>query len=362
MVLTPIVSRKNNFIFILFVQGIFLTIIPFALFNVHGFLLTSVFIALYAIFYRWLVPVSDSLITSKLGDHQEKYGAIRVAGSVGFVVMALVMQKFCKVESISLAGMTLWLSVPAVLFIFAVGAYGFYERLANKKDGAQKSESASSSVLDSSSSSLKNSEENSLRSQKSTFAIMKSFGLGFWLMIGVIFFEFFGMTPANNFLSMYVQEELKISSVGFLWAFNSICEIPFMFLSGFFIKKFGEKKLILICTVAVMVRNLLYAFVPNFYGAILGQMTHSLTYGLFFPCCIMFASRAAARDPKATMIAFTIVNSLSGLAAVIGASVGGIIIDLFSYRILFLVFAFFVLCAVLIYEILEKLILRKRLS
>ncbi len=337
--LTPLVTGKNRFSTGLLFSGLVLTLIPMPLFHAGGFWLTGLFMALYAVFYRWLVPLSDALITSRLGSHQERYGIIRVAGSAGFVLMTLTMQKFCRAEEVTVTGMILWMTVPALLFTLSVAAFLVYCRLKSSLNPEQSENKHGPERK------IEEDEVNS-NSRKSFFQLLKSFGFPFWVMMTVIFFEFFGMVPANNFLSMYVSQELKIDSAGLLWAISSSCEIPFMFFSGYLIKRFGEKPLILICTVFVTVRNLLYAFIPTFTGAILGQVTHCLTYGLFFPAGIMFCTKAARSDSKKIMVAMTVYNSLSGLAAVAGASSGGVIIDYAGYKNLFLLFSLFPLCSV----------------
>ncbi len=333
LLLTSYVAKKKAYTFSLFMMGLIVTLVPIPMFKITGFVWTAIAMALYASGYKMVIPVTDSVITQELGDNKERYGFIRVWGSIGFVVMALIMQKFCDVDTVSNNGMILWMSVPAALFTFSI---------------------ALRSLIVHSSTKTKVMETSSSENEKSTFDILRGFGLPFFLMMMVVFFEFFGMIPANNFLSLYVTEQLGINSAGFLWALSSACEIPFMFLSVILIKRFGEERLILFCTLMVTVRNLVYAFVPNMYGACIGQALHSLTYGAFFPAGVMYCSKIAGGKIKGTLLATTMYNSFYGLASVIGAAIGGVVVDTMGYFALFIGFGFCPVVAVLLYFIAKK--------
>ncbi len=353
--LTPFLSKRGGFAFCLVILGILLALIPFPLFMIRGFAFAAFFMSLYAVPYRWVVPVSDLLITKNLGTRQERYGFIRVFGSIGFVAMTLLMQAFVQPENCGQREMILWISAPAFLFVFSMLARNLFESVRSLKSA--KSEKNLSPVNAAEVCQCENpaeSKDSSLstsKNEKSTGQILKSFGPGFYAMILVIFFEFFGMTPANQYLSIYVQEELKINAAGLLWALNSIVEIPFMFFSGFIIKKVGEKPLILLCTLMVTVRNLLYAFLPGFAGALAGQLTHSFTYGLFYPACVCFCSKASESGRSQGMLAMMVFQTAYGISNVVGSPVGGFLIDLWGYRPLFCFFAFFPLLSVILYKI-----------
>lgn len=346
---TPLIAKRNNFAASLCFFAVMLALIPFALFT-GNFAFTALFLSLYAAFYKWLIPVSDSIITSTLGEAQEKYGMVRVAGSLGFVAMTLVMQHFCRIDGITKQSMILWLSVPAFVFGLSVALRSFILHLASARKASMMNASSSANSVSGGQKPLPAAGD----VPESTLQILRFLGVDFYLMLFIMFIEFFAMVPSNQFLSLYVKESLHINASGVLWALGACAEVPLMFFSGRLIRRFGSEKILLFSTLVVTVRNLLYTLVPTIGGAVLGQLTHSITYGLFFPAGIMFCSKMSKLKPKATVIAMTLFSSVGGLAAVIGAAAGGVIIDNLGYRPLFLVFAAFPVIAVTAYLFVQK--------
>ncbi|MCR5725818.1 MAG: MFS transporter [Treponema sp.] len=341
LILTPWLAKKGAFATALVVLGTILVLVPFPLIYAQTFVLTALCMAVYAVCYRMIIPVSDSLITKSLGDRQERYGIIRVAGSIGFVVAALIMQRFVHAEKAGLWEMTCWLSGPAVLFTLSMLIRNVVYVL---KTGPHQQKPAVSVSK----------PAGAPAAETSTWQILRSFGPGFYLMMFVIFMEFFGMVPANQYLSMYAEEELKVRGAGILWALSAAVEIPFMICSGFFIRRFGAASMIVTGTLSVSVRNMLYALVPGFAGCIAGQMMHSFAYGLFFPGCVAYCATASRHESRAVMLSMTLLNSVYCLATVVGAPIGGVLIDSFGYRPMFLFFACFPVFASVLYAVLNR--------
>ena len=76
----------------LLLMGALMAMVPFPLVRLERFYLTALFLVCYSLGYKGAVPLSDSLINKVLGDRRDDYGKVRVAGSVGYVVMALLLQ------------------------------------------------------------------------------------------------------------------------------------------------------------------------------------------------------------------------------------------------------------------------------
>jgi len=330
LLITPVIARTKRLAPVLFIIAAGMAFVPVPLFHWHGFVITAVLLALYAAFYRSAIPVCDTMINNALGEHREKYGYVRVFGSIGFVLMSLVMQYFMVLETCTLPEMTAWMSIPAVLFAAAVLSFSGVKSLQSEGTVPQKT-----------------ARQGNLRETTA------SFGAGYFLVLFVIFMQYMGMVPANQFLSLYVKDELKSNASGFMWALNAICEIPFMFLSGRFIRRYGAKRLIFICTAAVTVRMSLYALIPDLAGVALGQAMHSLTFGLFYPSCIMYCTQAA-RSKENVVVSMTLFTVAGSLANVFGSSLGGWLIDAAGYRVMFCVFGLMPLAGLAVYYMLVK--------
>jgi PPP family 3-phenylpropionic acid transporter len=127
-----------------------------------------------------------------------------------------------------------------------------------------------------------------------------------------------------------------------------MAEVPFMFLSGWFIRRFGTERILFVSLLAVILRNLVYAIFPTFGGAVAGQLFHSVCFGLFHPAAVVFVTQ---RAPKRLMaVGLTLYSSVAvGIASVLGNILGGIVIDSLGYRPLFVVFSVFPLIGIFLF-------------
>ncbi|OQB03380.1 MAG: putative 3-phenylpropionic acid transporter [Spirochaetes bacterium ADurb.Bin215] len=131
-----------------------------------------------------------------------------------------------------------------------------------------------------------------------------------------------------------------------------------MFLSGFFIRKYGTEKLLVVSLAAITIRNLVYAVFPTFGGAVAGQLFHSICFGLFHPAAVVFISERVPRRYLA--VGLTLYTSFSmGLASVIGNVIGGFVIEGFGYRTLFVFFSFFPLIGIVAFMRFRNVVFRK---
>ena len=325
---TPLISKSRRIGLIVALLGAGMAGIAWPLFHSHTFIICAVCLSLFAVFYKTAIPLCDSMTNEALGVHRELYGRIRVFGSASFVIMSLVMQKLIGKRQCSSLEMTLWEVIPAVLFTLSVLP------LAGVVHGKNREYISSHETRE-------NEQENFIQT-------LKSFNGEYYLVLFVIFMEYMGMAPANSFLSLYVKNELHSSLSGFLWAFSALCEIPFMFASSMFIRRFKALPLIIVCTAAVTVRMSLYAFIPNLGGAFAGQFMHNLTFGLFYPSAVMYCAQAA-KSKRALVVSMSLLNAVSGIANVLGSSIGGVLIDTAGFKALFCIFGVLPLAGIAVF-------------
>jgi PPP family 3-phenylpropionic acid transporter len=90
--ITSRVSRSGRFsIVITALAGLMIVVLPPLIF-VRSFWVTSVSLALFAVGYKGTVPLVDTMVSRSLGKKAIDYGKVRVLGSIGFVVAALLLQ------------------------------------------------------------------------------------------------------------------------------------------------------------------------------------------------------------------------------------------------------------------------------
>lgn len=321
------VDKKGTYGLAMIFLGLLMAAVLLPLVYIHNFWVTAAVLSLFAIGFKGAAPVADGLVTRLLGTGNTNYGRVRVMGSIGFVCITLLLQFFPLLDADSPFSIAFWIGLPALLFSASVLVI---PGLLKKYPPAV---------------------------HPVPLNLSSEFPRSFWIGILLIFLGFLGLTPSLRFFSLYIHEYLHLESYAGLWALAAACEVPFMFFSGKFIRRFGSEKLIMLALTAIAVRNLIYAIFPGFWGAVVGQLFHSICFGLFHPAAVNFVCK---RSPKRLMVVgLTLYSSVSvGLAAVFGNILGGIIIDSFGYRVLFTFFSIFPLAGMLIFYCLRERIYR----
>lgn len=333
--LTSRVGRKGNYGQVLIFLTIFMLIVLPPLVMLKNFWITAVALSVFAIGFKGAVPVSDALINQILTHKDSNYGKIRVMGSIGFVCITLLLQFTHLLNADSPSSIALWIAIPSFLFILSI--IFIPGLLSRYPPDESENEIQSPEISDTG----------------NRVSIFKDFPLSFWAGIVLIFFGFLGLTPSLRFFSLYVQEYLLLKSYAGLWAISAAAEIPFMILSGWFIRKWGTEKILLLSLFAISLRNIVYAVFPVFGGAVAGQLFHSVCFGLFHPAAVVFVSERTSK--RLLVVGLTLYSSVSvGLAAVLGSVLGGIIIDSLGYRGLFYIFSIFPLIGITIFVVSRK--------
>jgi len=286
------------------------------------FLVTALSLALLALGVRGLVPFTDAAAvamgeSSGPGRGSAEYGKIRVFGSAGFIVTALILQSIPGFDQSPPGRIALFLALAAAIFCASLLILPL--RSAARKAPAR-------------------------REPEGARRIDPVFALG----IAVIALGRIAMAPISSFLSLYVTEDLKWNAVGGLWAISACAEMPLMVIAGRIVRRTGPMGAIAIASGAVALRLSIYALFPSPAGVIAGQLFHSLAYGLFQPAAVAFvALRVPPERRSRGMAAF--MGFGVGLPTFIGSSVGGFVVQALGYRVLFASFTVFAVASVVLY-------------
>lgn len=392
-------AKNGKYGLFLFINGCVLALIPCVMFSLPLFALTALCLAVYASAIKAVIPVSDSFIGLQLGTKRDRYGRIRAVGSLGFVVANIVMQRFIHIDTISTLETVLWMTVPAVLFSLSLivipgimaplpppsptsektppapNVTGNAQALQRSSDltGAAPAESALAAGNASAAGTPADRTEKTEKPEKIELpenpkiprgffgTIARAFSLFFgqfspyyWLVLALIFLTMFGQAPTNHFFSMYVREYLHSDAAGFLWVLSALSEIPFMFFSNRFIRRYGSVKLLLFCSAASSVRNLVYVCFPSVAGAAAAQLFNSVTFGLFHPAAVMFAAQHARRKEQYVLSQLLYSICAIGTAKILASALGGIVVHRFGYGFLYASYSAFPLAGILLFAVLNK--------
>jgi PPP family 3-phenylpropionic acid transporter len=272
------------------------------------------------------IPLTEAMTTLVVGK-DGNYGKLRSFSSIAFICAVLFFQWFPFLPRNNSLNIGIWISImslAATVFVLILPA-----RLSLRAP-----QSAGGSPGADSGRWLKN----------------PRFILGL-LMIAL---SRIGMSPILSFLSLYVTEHVHWDAVGLVWAIASAAETPLIFFSKSIIRRFkGPLRVIFFTGFALILRLLIYAFLPYPPAIIAGQLLHSLCYGLFHPAAVNFITTNIPPEHRAT--GMTVYISLgTALPTFLGNILGGYIVEYFGYPLLYGGYTIFPILAAVVYFIIRR--------
>ncbi|MBN2816308.1 MAG: MFS transporter [Campylobacterales bacterium] len=254
-----------------------------------------------------ILPYVEVISLEHLG--KERYGKIRLYGSVGFVLVALVLVRILSSASIAL-DFLLSLTFITALFAFVIEAKSSTQQ-------KQKPQESSNSPIN----------------------LIKDYRL--WL--GLIFMQIsFG--AFYNFFTIYVTDNgISLDMTIYLWSFGVLLEIVMLYFQGSFLKR-NLLSILQFTTLATVVRWLiLFAFPENITLLFFSQSLHALSFALFHSAAISYLFHLYSNRPLAQQYFSGFTYGLGGLS---GALISGYIYEWFA-SYLFLSAAVFALISFL---------------
>ena len=268
------------------------------------------------------IPVLDSSIFKTIekqknsSDKTLNYGTMRALGSLGFVIVTIIVQlipgfdvKPPEIMVLSLCGITALYLLSLILMPDS-----------GKQDEKPTQQGLSFTWVD------------------STFAI----GLT------VIALGRLAMSSVNSFLSLYLTEDLGWNSIGAMYALAAAVEIPMMLFSWKIMRRISPMGIVALASAAIIVRLLVYAIFPTKLGVITGQLLHALCYGLLQPATVAFVNLKTPPAHRTTGMAL-LLSVGTGLPIFIGSAIGGLVVEGFGYRWLFASFTLFAAASLVLY-------------
>ncbi len=287
-------SHRHKMITILATLGV--VTVAFIFPNIASFGGLLLMICLYAFFNSPTGSLADSAVLVLLGDRKERYGRIRVWGSVGFGLLAPVAGELVGRFGLKWA---FWgygiLMLGALLAILPVP--------------------------------FRQSSSNG-----SFFGGMRTlFANQPWMLFLVmVFIAGVGMSTINNYLFIYMQSlGASKSLMGIALTVSTISEIPAMFFSDRILRKFGARGMLIIAMSAIGLRLIAYSLTVQPWLVLVIQLIHGLTFAAIYIAGVYFAEQVAPPGMKATAQGM-FGGTLMGFGGAAGGLLGGLLLDRFS--------------------------------
>lgn len=253
-------------------------------------------ITLYYSFFYPVLPLTDSIAISTANRYNKNFLSIRIFGSIGFAVFALLIgYVLSTIPSISTMGVAMIIAGTALFFSLFI-----------KDQASSVSKVNFSGVV-------------SILKQKELL----------WFL-GCVFCLALGMRMNDAFLSITLHdlgagEEL----IGWAMLLSAFSEIPIFLLLTRYGGNFKELPLLLFASLMFALRFLLVGISDSATGVLLIQMMHGVSFGIFYVTAIRMLSRLIPAQFQATGLAlFTVMwSSLSGL---LSGTFGGMLFEHFG--------------------------------
>ena len=250
------------------------------IFNFYAFALNNIVLG---VCLSIVLPYIETIAIRVLG--KSKYGKSRLYGSIGFMLIALVLANFLSSVNIVI-NYYLALIFCTAIFSFLLIKYDIsYDNIDNTN-------------------------------KKSSFSLMK-----YWPFWVSLFLMQVGFGAYYNFFTVYELEyNISIEMTSYLWSFGVICEILILYFQAPLLKN-NLLTIIKFCIFITSIRwFLLYMFPSNLYITFFSQSFHAFSFALYHSA-ILLALYSLYKDKKlAQQFMFGVAYGLGGF---MGAFISG---------------------------------------
>jgi len=290
--------NKAVFRFALIISVFLVMLFYFTINNFYLFLINN---ALLGMSFSLLLPYIEVIALNHLGAN---YGKSRLFGSIGFIIISLVVAKFLTKGEIAIHFYLI--SVILVLF-FGLSVINLDRAQNNQK------------------------KSNSFSLSKYPY---------FWISLFLMQVSFGGF---YNFFTIYENSfGVSLDIISYLWSFGVICEIIMFYFQNPLLKK----DLLFIIKTSILLTSfrwlLLYLFPTNLYITFFAQSLHAFSFGLYHSAVILYLYTLYENKKLAQQFMLGIAYGLGGFS---GALISGYLYgeNLFLYSSLIAFISFLLL-------------------
>ncbi|AXX96375.1 MULTISPECIES: MFS transporter [Arcobacter] len=307
--LAPLMRFITPFLFLkhikldqkMFKSALYISVFSSACFylTIENFFLFMINNAILAACLSLILPYLEVTAISTLG--KEKYGKSRLYGSIGFMIISLVLAKFLTQPFIAVH-YYLVLNILTVIFALLLLKYDV-QKIENENN--------------------------------EPFSFLKYWP--FWMSLFFMQMSFGGF---YNFFTIYETEHnISLEMTSYLWSFGVICEILMLYFQAPLLKN-NLLNLIKICVGITIFRWFLLYLYPDSLGiTFFTQSLHAFSFGLYHSTVIIYLYTLYENKKLAQQFMYGVAYGLGGF---IGAFIAGAVYGefLFLYSALFALLSF----------------------
>ena len=311
LALAPLMRFLTPFLFLkhikldqqLFKLVLLLSVLSAMLFyiTIDSFYMFMVNNAILGVSLSLLLPYMELIAIKEL---KNSYGKSRLYGSIGFMMIGLVLAKFLTDPYVAL-DYYLISTILTAIFAYSLLQYDDVEHSSNTK--------------------------------KTSFSLFRYWS--FWVSLFLMQVSFGGF---YNFFTIYeTSHGISLETTSYLWAFGVICEIVIFYFQAPFLKH-NLLKLIQFSILMTSFRwLLLYLFPEYLWVSFIAQSFHAFSFGLYHSAVILYLYKLYDDKKLAQQFMLGIAYGLGGfVGALVAGKVYGEYLFLYSSIVAFVAFIF----------------------
>ncbi|MGG1687956.1 MFS transporter [Pseudalkalibacillus sp. NRS-1564] len=308
---------------VLLVTLVGVAIISIFLLTNHNYVFILISAAAFYVFMSPTGALGDSLAVKTAASVNRNFGSIRTWGSIGFAVSTLVVGQFFAFFGIA------FILVPFMLMILLA----FFTAM----------------------------RVSDVETHNKPVTVWDAIRIGknprFLLFLITIMFLTIPHRANDSFIGIYITDlGGNESQIGLAWFVAVASEALIFATSHFWFRRFNEVVFILIAGMIYAVRWIGLAYVGGPQAAILLQVFHGVTFGVFYVAAFQYVTKLVPEHLQATGH-LLFISVFFGLSGILGSLLGGMIFEETSGATLYSVMGYVTLIgclALLFYRVIDK--------
>ncbi|MBX3057924.1 MAG: MFS transporter [Anaerolineae bacterium] len=287
-------THKHHLLLLVTIAGLWLAIASMT--QVTTFAALIPVVCLYAIFAAPIVPLVDNAVMVRLGERRAEYGRVRLWGSVGWGIAALIIGFVIEARGLSIT-FTLYLLMMIVLFLVSVWL---------PVPGGPVGESVRRG--------LRVLLTNRHWLLFTAVALVEGMTLGIFL----------------NYLFLYLNELGASNTImGLSLTLATVSEIPVFLYSRRLLARWGAPFVLMLSMVGTVIRAFAYAWMTAPWQVLPISLLHGPTFAAMWVAGVAYADENAPPGLGATAQGL-FSSAVFGLGAALGAFTGGYLYDAYG--------------------------------
>jgi PPP family 3-phenylpropionic acid transporter len=267
-----------------------------------------------------VISFADAATMTMLTDQKDKYGRIRMGGTIGWGVVAILAGSIIEKNGLDFA---FWLYAPIMFLGFLVSRKFVFDQV--KQDV-----------------SIQHGVRQLFSNRRLVLFLSTAFVCGMAFM------------SINAYLSAYMAElDIRESVIGYALSIASVAELPALFFAHRLLSKLKPHGMLILSMIATTARLFLYATLTTTTGILVFQLINGLTFASLWVAGVSYVNEIAPPGLSATAQGI-FGATVFGFGAAGGGFLGAILLERVGGAYMYAIFGTLMLAALVIYLWLEK--------